>query len=287
VKPVPLHEDSLELPSLRQLSWCEYGAPDGQPVVHCHGLPGSRLEHPPHTRAAAERGLRFIVPDRPGYGGTSPRTDRVLGEETEDIRSLADHLGLNAFDVLGFSGGGPHALAVAARFPERVDRLGLVSSWAPFDRAGLDGMAEANRQLWELARRDFQAFAEALEGAIASAGSAYDLLVGGAPPEDQAIFQDEAVAAAYRANTDEAMRHGSAGMLEDAAAIIGPWAFELGAIRCPVRLWHGDRDANAPVAMGRWLESHLPRARLTEWPGTAHFGLFPNWETILDGLAGP
>jgi len=286
VRTDALRDDTLTLADGRRLRWCEYGDPAGQPVVFCHGLPGSRLEHPPDSRPAAERGLRFIVPDRPGYGGTSPRPGRALGEEVADVRTLADELGLEAFDALGFSGGGPHAMAIAARLPERVRRLGLISSWAPFDRAGTEGMAEANRQLWALARADFEAFAETLEAAIAQAGDAYGLLVGGAPEEDRAIFEDEAVAAAYRADTEEAMRQGLAGMLEDAGAVIGSWPFAPEAIRRPARLWHGDRDANAPVTMGRWLARHLPRAELTEWTGTGHFGLFPHWEEILDGLTG-
>lgn len=279
-------DEALDLPAGRRLTWCEYGAPGGRAVVYCHGLPGSRREGPAHPAVASERSLRLIVPDRPGYGGTSPRPGRALGEEAEDVEALVDHLELGAFDVLGFSGGGPHALALAARLPDRVRNLGLVGSMAPFDRVGTEGMAEANRQLWGLARSDARAFGEALEGAIASAGSAYDLLVGGATEADREVFADEAIAAAYRRATEEAMRQGLAGMVEDAAAITAPWAFTAAQIHSPARLWHGERDTNVPVAMGRWLARELPRAELTEWPEEAHFGLFRRWEEVLDGLTG-
>ena len=281
----PLRDQVMELPDTRQLSWCEYGDPGGRPVVYCHGLPGSRLELSPHGGAAAEGGMRLLVPDRPGYGRSSPRPGRRLGEEAADVAVLADRLGLGAFDVLGFSGGGPHALAIAARLPDRVQRAGLISSLAPLDRAGTAGMAEANRQLWELARADPAAFTEAVEQAVAAAGSAYDLLVGGAPEEDRAIFADEALAGAYRRDLEEALRQGVAGMREDAGAVTADWPFAVGDLRCPVRLWHGDRDANAPIGMGRWLAEHLPRAELTEWPGAAHFAFFRHWGEVLDGLA--
>ncbi|MFA9459817.1 alpha/beta fold hydrolase [Thiohalorhabdus methylotrophus] len=280
-----LCDRTLHLPGGRRVAWREYGDPRGRPVVYCHGMPGSRLEPFPGDGVPADAGLRFIVPDRPGYGGTDPRAGRTLGEEAADVEALADRLDLETFDVLGFSGGGPHALALAQRFPRRVLSLTLVSSWAPFQRAGLEGMADANRQLWELAEADFPAFAHALGEAVSAMGGAYDLLVGGAPEADRAIFEDAAVAAAYRRSLEEAMRQGLDGMLEDAAALIAPWDFDVAEIRCPVRLWHGDGDVNAPVGMGRWLARHLPEAELTEWPGAAHFASFGRRMEILADLA--
>ena len=279
----PRRDESMELPGGRQLAWCEFGDPAGRPVLYCHGLPGSRLEPALMDAAAAQRGLRVIAVDRPGYGGTSPRPGRILGDEVDDFVALADRLDIEAFDTLGFSGGGPHALACAALAPHRVRRVGLVGSWAPFHLAGRDGMAEGFRQLWALAETDFPAFEEALEGAVAQAGSAYDLLLGGAPDSDRAILQAEHVADAYRRDTDEAMRQSFAGMFEDAHAVIAPWGFSIAAVDQPVGLWHGDADGNAPVGMGRWLARELPDATLTEWPGAAHFEALRRWDEVLDG----
>ncbi|MGH9012448.1 MAG: hypothetical protein ACRDZ1_00670 [Acidimicrobiia bacterium] len=41
-----LAEAALTLPEGRQLAWAEWGDPDGTPLFHFHGVPGSRLEHP-------------------------------------------------------------------------------------------------------------------------------------------------------------------------------------------------------------------------------------------------
>ena len=277
--------EPLELEDGRRLRWREYGHPEGRPVLYCHGLPGSRLEHHPDSGMAARRGIRFIVPDRPGYGRTDPRSGRVLGEEAEDVTALADHLGLATFDVMGFSGGGPHALALAARLPDRVRRLQLISSLAPFDQVGTAGLAEGNRQLWDLARTDFPAFARVLEEAIEASGGAYGLLVGGALEPDREVFADQALASAYSRDLEEALRQGLAGMLEDAAAITAPWPFSVESIEVPAGIWHGEQDANASIAMGRWLAHRLPRAELTEWPGAAHFEIFRRWDETLEALA--
>lgn len=129
----PLNEDLVPLADGRELSWCEFGHPRGRALLYCHGLPGSRHEAAVLDESARTHEIRLFCPERPGYGRTSAAGSRRLGDETDDIRVLVRHLNLDHFDVLGFSGGGPHALAIAAAMPERLGRITLVSScgvWA-------------------------------------------------------------------------------------------------------------------------------------------------------------
>ncbi len=269
------------------IAWCEYGAADGRPVLYCHGLPGSRLEHAHAAGLARQRGQRIVVPDRPGYGASTRRPNRAIADFAADAAALLDHLGHDRFDVVGFSGGGPYALACAAHMPQRVQRLALVSSWAPFDQAGTEGMAEGFRQLWELGAADFPAFSEALAGAMDAAGGAYAMLLGGAPPVDRAVFADAERAAAYRANIGEGVRPGLDGVLDDARAILSDWGVDFARIEAPARLWHGTEDPNAPIGMGRWLARRLNDAALTEWDGAGHFESFRRWDEVLDFLNPP
>jgi len=279
-------DDSMDRPDGRRVSWCEFGDPRGWPLVYCHGMPGSRLEGALFARAAALRGIRLIAPDRPGYGGTSPFPERALGEEVEDLKALVDTLGLRRFDVLGFSGGGPHAMACAVRHSDQVRRAGLVSSLAPFDRVDKAGMGDGLRQLWELAETDFPSFEAAFEEALAEAGDAYGLLLGGAPQADRAILQSEGVAAPYRQGLAEGMRQGMAGMLADARALASPWLFDSAAVGQPTDIWHGSSDGNAPIGMARWLARVLPAARLTEWSEATHYELFRRQDEVLDTFTG-
>ncbi|MBA1146902.1 alpha/beta hydrolase [Ectothiorhodospiraceae bacterium WFHF3C12] len=275
---------TLTRPDGRRMTWCEYGDTGGRPIIYCHGMPGSRLEHAYADALARGRCQRIIVPDRPGYGGSTPWSGRSVADYADDAAALLDHLDLETCDVIGFSGGGPHALACATRMSERVGRLALVSSWAPFELAGTDGMAEAFQQLWELAASDFAAFSDTLTDAIEASGGAYGMLLGGAIPVDQAIFEDEALAAAYRRNLEEAVSHGLDGMLGDARAMIADWQVDLDRLSCPTRIWHGTLDPNAPIVMGRWLQSTLKHAELTEWPDAGHFASFQRWGEVLDFL---
>lgn len=284
-----VHEDTekMELRDGRQLAYREFGAPSGHPLLYCHGLPGSRQEPALLDGEAGRHGLRVIGLERPGYGATSPLPERAVGDEIADVTTVVDRLGLDRFDVIGFSGGGPQALACAAHLPHRVERVTLVASWAPFDQAGLDGMLDGYRQLWQLAMADFPAFARTLRAAIDEAGGAYELLLAGAPEADRALLAHPDFAPAYRHNTAEAMRQDMAGMLDDAAAVISPWPFEPRDVKCPVRILHGTEDGNAPVNMGRWLAARLPRAELVEWPGAMHFETFRRWNEVLTGHSVP
>jgi pimeloyl-ACP methyl ester carboxylesterase len=85
-----------------------------------HGTPNTGAPPEPLFPAADERGIRWVSHDRPGYGGSTPRTGRDVASVAADVSSIADALGIGRFAVMGSSGGGPHALACGALLPERV-----------------------------------------------------------------------------------------------------------------------------------------------------------------------
>lgn len=277
-----LRDATLELADDRRLTWSEFGDPEGHPVVYCHGMPGSRHEPAVLDTAAATHGIRLIAPDRPGYGGSARRPGRPLGEETEDVRALADHLRIEQFDALGYSGGGPHALACAAWLPDRVRRIGLISSLAPFERVSTEAMFEGYRRLWAAAQSDLSLFETALREAIEQAGNPYQLLLSGASEPDRKILCEPTVADAYARALETAMRQGVDGMLEDAQALTGSWPFDPGDVACPCHVWHGDRDGNAPVEMGQWLAREIRGAVISVWEGAGHFEAFRRADEVLE-----
>ncbi|MEP6651520.1 MAG: alpha/beta hydrolase, partial [Lapillicoccus sp.] len=76
------------------------------------------------------------------------------------------------------------------------------------------------------------------------------------------------------------------GYLVDAALVFRPWEFRVEDVGCPVSLWYGEHDANAPLRNGRWLAGTLPHGTLHEVPGVGHLGtLLTGWPDILDDLA--
>src|SRR2546425_5204757 len=71
---------------------------------------------------------------RRGARRSPHRLGRPATAGPERVVAVADALGLDRFAVLGWSAGGPRALAVASRYPERVRAVGIASAFGPLER---------------------------------------------------------------------------------------------------------------------------------------------------------
>ena len=121
---------SITLPDGRSLDVWLAGPPDGDPLVFHHGTPGAGLPFDHQVRLMAERGLRYVSWTRAGYGSSSRRRGRTVADDAEDGKAVLDHLGIERAWVIGWSGGGPHALGFAAQAPDRVRGVALIGGWA-------------------------------------------------------------------------------------------------------------------------------------------------------------
>ena len=90
---------TLTLPDGRKLGYAEYGSPTGWPIFYLHGLPGARLEGARHEDLGRELGARIIAIDRPGIGWSSPQKKRRLLDFVQDVRCLAEYLGVERYSV--------------------------------------------------------------------------------------------------------------------------------------------------------------------------------------------
>lgn len=250
-------------------------ASSGYPVLVHPGTPGSRHLFGVQVERAAQRGIRLISWDRPGYGRTPGRPGRRVADAAAEATSVADHLGLDRFATWGFSGGGPFALACAARLPDRVAATVVMASLAPYDAAGLDWAARFSEQ----GRTEIQLFfddpaayrrrhAASAAQSLASRSTAAGWLSswGSAAGTDEAHSQ--AAAEHLAQNFREALLHGDEGWYEDDVALLSPWGFDLSEIRVPVALWQGTADFT--VDHGRWLSGHIPGVRAHFAAGEDH-----------------
>jgi pimeloyl-ACP methyl ester carboxylesterase len=103
-------------------------AGEGPPVVLIHGVTGSCDQWAPAARHLA-KDHSVVAPDLLGHGQSAkPRGDYSLGAYASGIRDLIVGLGHDRVTVVGHSLGGGIAMQFAYQFPERCERLVLVSS---------------------------------------------------------------------------------------------------------------------------------------------------------------
>ena len=261
---------TVELPDGRTLAYAEWGDPQGRPVVTCHGTPGCRLNRHPNQDLVRSTGARVIAFDRPGYGQSSRHRGRRVVDVVDDVRALADHLGLSQFAVVGGSGGGPHALAVAALLGERVTRAACVVGVAPYDVLGdewFTGMDPMNvkefgwalegeeRLHEELAREDAEMRARVAEDPSKVLGD-FDL-----PEADRKVLARSDVATVIRESTDEQSAHGVWGWVDDDLAFTNAWGFDPSTISVPTAVWWGAADVLVPPQHGEWIAATVPAAQ--------------------------
>ncbi|HWX51959.1 MAG TPA: alpha/beta fold hydrolase, partial [Solirubrobacteraceae bacterium] len=103
-------------------------AGSGPPVVLIHGM----LNSSSHWRSVAlslAREYTVIAPDLIGHGDSAaPRGDYSLGAHAASIRDLLAAIGVDRSTIVGHSLGGGVAMQYFYQFPQRVERLVLISS---------------------------------------------------------------------------------------------------------------------------------------------------------------
>jgi pimeloyl-ACP methyl ester carboxylesterase len=277
----------------RRLQYEESGDPDGVPVFLLHGTPGSRLGPRPRAGVLYRLGVRLISYDRPGYGGSDRHRGRSVADCATDVAAIADDLGLPTFTVVGRSGGGPHALAAAARLPGRVTRAAVLVSLAPHD-AEIDwygGMMPSNVDEFSTATQDESRLIESLrlqaERTRRSPVSLLDMLRAEIAGPDREFVRGLTIQKLLLESYAEAMRGGPYGWIDDVLATRRDWDFHLDQITQPIRLWHGAQDNCVPAAHAHWLAARIPNAELEVQSGTAHFGAMEILPEILSWLAEP
>jgi len=261
----------------RQLAYAEYGSADGLPVVFLHGTPGSRRLGALFESSARTHGVRLIAPDRPGFGRSSPRPDRAVGDAAEFLVPVLDDAGVETAALVAFSGGAPYALAAAATTTGRIDRVDVVAGATP--PAVGDSTPAVQRLLTGLATTAPTALRGLFRGqAWLAERLDPSLVVGQYATDGVGEPIGDATADLVRADFVEAFARYRTGAVTEFRHAATDWGVDFDAIDAPVRFWHGDRDANVPIEGVRRLASEIPTARLRALDDADHL------RTLLRGV---
>src|SRR4051812_21075805 len=115
----------------RVLEYLVSGPPGGKTLLFQPGAPSAAMLLSALVEPAGQLGLRIVSYSRPGYGESSPRPGRSVADAVPDIETVLDSVGVARFVTLGWSGGGPHALATGALLPERCQAVAVLAGPAP------------------------------------------------------------------------------------------------------------------------------------------------------------
>ena len=252
-------------------------AGSGPPVVLVHGMVNSSRHWESVAMRLADR-YTVIAPDLIGHGDSAtPRGDYSLGAHAASIRDLLAAIGVESATLVGHSLGGGVAMQFFYQFPQRTERLVLVSSGglgrevSPLLRsAALPG---ASALVALAAHRRSLAVLTTIGDRLTARGSRKGVYV-------------HAIARALRPLEGRGSREAFLQTLRSVIDVRGQRVSARDRLYLlsplPTLIVWGERDNTIPIAHGRDAHHAIPGSRFETLPGAAHF---PHIEDP-EGLAG-
>jgi 3-oxoadipate enol-lactonase len=237
------------------LSWDDTGAyRDAVPVVLLHGFPHDRGLWSAQIAALEESlpGTRLLLPDLPGFGGSTPLPEPSMDGYADAIAAMLDAAGIDRAVIGGLSMGGYVALAFWRRHASRVKALLLLDT-----KAGADGDAA------KLKRRELITTVEAQ-----GVGTIVDGLITGQLGQTTRATNPalvEQVTAMLR-------RAPASGVIGAATAMMTrvDSTSTLATITVPTLVLVGEEDTLTPPSDAIALSTGIARARLVTVPDAGH-----------------
>jgi pimeloyl-ACP methyl ester carboxylesterase len=241
-------------------------AGDGPPVVLVHGMVNASRHWAAVAERLAERHL-VIAPDLIGHGDSAtPRGDYSLGAHAAVIRDLLSALGIERATMVGHSLGGGVAMVYFWQFPERVERLALVSSGGLGDEvspllrsAALPGVSAALSLAAHPKLLDaLYASGKRMRARGSSKGAALQAIARALRPLEQPGAR-EAFVHTLRGVIDV---HGQRVSARDRLYLLSEF---------PTLIVWGERDNTIPLRHGLDAHNAIPNSRFETLPNAAHF----------------
>ena len=270
------------------------GAGNGETaIIFHHGTPSCAFIWKPWVEHFEELGIKSIAYSRAGYYKSDRKVGRDIVSVNSDISEVLDHFSVDSFVAVGWSGGGPHALA--STLDPRCKSAVVLAGVGMYDQPDLDflaGMGEENVDEFghalkgetELSKwMDANAknlktiTGEELRTSISTLFSKSDIIT------MQRKDYSDGLAEAFRLSLEVSY----SGWIDDDLAFTKDWGFTLDQVKIPVAIFQGDEDLMVPGAHGRWLHERLQNSTLRMLKGEGHLSFFStSQDEILDFLSG-
>lgn len=279
---------TVTLPSGRTLGYHTSGPSTGTPIIYIHGHPDSgviitgQLE----TRVASELNVRWIGPDRPGVGLSTPYDSQAILDYPADIQALAEHLQLPSYYIIGTSGGTGFALACAKDLPRSgLKGVGICAGVGPYE-CGFESMSEPHRKALEAWRdyptefrqhfeTEYVPLAQQTDTTALVNRTRSDFETAPMTETDRAVLlQDHALTMAVGVFR-QVWAQGAWAHAKGMELHWKSWGFKLEDVKFPaLRLWYGEKDEGATPMMGRYMAERLKGSVYREFLGESHYTIW-------------
>lgn len=282
-------EQQITLRTNRTLGFAEFGNPSSYPIVYCHGSQSSRLEMHYDLSFATKFNLRIITIDRPGHGLSDLNPTGTILSFTQDVIELMDHLNIELFSVVGMSAGSPFALGMAHSFPKRVNKVAIISGFAPFNSESKKFLSKEIKSMLTLAKSLPLVLRLMLKVQVKQLRKNPEKSLKGflkiMSAQDQKVLENKAVIEIIKNMFTEAFRNGGNGVAYEISKIlVQDWGFNLADIKVPVKFWQGEEDYNVPHQWAKLMKQKIPNSELKIYPNEGHLIIFNHAEEIFSGL---
>lgn len=263
------------------------GPPDGTVLVFHTGTPVGLVPLPAGLDPAPT-GIRTVLYARPGYGRSTPQAGRTVAGAAGDTAAILDALGADRFLNLGWSGGGPYALACDALLAGRCLATAVIAGIAPYTEAEASSPVrawyEADEDNQLALAGDIEGFRQAVDAFVSQLANAKaeNIAAEATSDADRQFFSQgyaEWIASFVRAGGAS----GSHGAADDFLATFRDWGFPLSDIR-HVTIWQGTEDQFVPSFHAEWLRDHLPQAELRTLESESHNSIVRHLPEIISTL---
>ena len=238
---VPVKDGQAQIPDTRLWYWDTGGT--GVPIVLLHPATGSALIWGYQQPVFAKAGYRVIAYSRRGYYNSAPFDVKNPGIGSEDLRHLADALGLGRFHIVASAAGGSIASDFAFSYQERLLSLSISSnSFGVRDGDIAKAAAAIRPEGWEKMSADFRELGPSYRAANPAGVKAWIEL------EHKALIGRD-----YRQTLKNEITQA-----------------KLKDLKLPTLIISGAADMSTPPSISRMIAAEIPNSRVALIPESGH-----------------
>jgi pimeloyl-ACP methyl ester carboxylesterase len=267
--------NALQLSDGRFIEYIDNGVSSKSALILHHGTPTSMTVWGTWLAAAAEKGIRAIAFTRPGYAGSDRKVGHRVIDANDDLGEILNQLDIENFVSVGWSGGGPYALA--SGLLKKCTGVQLIASVAPYDAPDFDWFQDQTPEMVEEAKVSAKSLEDCLTFKEGYYTELRDMTTEQFLVEYEKRSSFKVFESAYREfskdlsfSMRDALRDGAIGYAEDEYAFLSNWGFETKEIQVPVGIWQGLDDKSVSPHMARWLNANIVKPTLKLIEGQHH-----------------